>query len=322
MTTGTSIQTLTIVAGTMACNATCPDCVSQMTTGDSARKILNFTGVDWENLRIAANIAIGGGATTVLFTGKGEPTLYPDQLNEYLKFFSCQEFYQLAVMEIQTNGLLFQEEEFTAEEGGWLKRWYENGLRVISISIVDVADEKNRQFLVSDKGSYPSLAKTLKILHGFGYTVRLNVTMMQPFINSVNGIERVVEFCLKNEVEQLSLRPVRRPAVPNSGSEKAKSVFAWVKENELTSHQEKEIAEFFVKSPNARLLRNLVHGARVYDYRGQNLCLTDCLTSVPEKGDEVRQLIFYSGGLIAYDWQSPAANIIGWGPEARKLIEK
>lgn len=321
MTTGTRIQTLTVVAGSMACNAICPDCVSQMTTSDSDLKYINYTGIDWDNLEIAANIAISGGATTVLFTGKGEPTLFPGQLNEYLKFFAGPDFRQLAIMELQTNGLVFQEKKFCSSKSGWLAKWYGNGLRVISLSIVSGDDEDNRRFLVPGRNNYPPLTTTLEILHDFGYTVRLNVTMMKPYVNSVEKIDEVVDFCLENEVEQLSIRPVRRPCVLNSNTESARSVFDWVEKNELSTQQEEAIARHFHNDSRARLLRTLVHGARVYDYRGQNLCLTDCLTSEAENGDEIRQLIFFSGGKIAYDWQSPAASIIGWGPEVRRFVK-
>ncbi|GAB4268104.1 MAG: hypothetical protein Kow0029_03180 [Candidatus Rifleibacteriota bacterium] len=319
MAAGNRIQTLSIVAGTMACNAACPDCVSQMTTNDEFSRYLNYTGVDWESLDIAANIAISGGANTVLFTGKGEPTLYPKQINDYLEYLSDQKYFPLAVMEIQTNALLFQQDNYCGDDG-WLRKWYKKKLRVISISIVGVSDEENRAFFVPERDTYPSLTKTIKILHEIGYTVRLNVTMMKPYVNNIEKIDKVVKFCQTNKVEQLSVRPVRRPKVLNSSGERAKKVFEWVGENELTMQQEKEIAEYFRSCKEARLLRNLVHGAKVYDYKGQNLCLTDCLTSAVDNEDEVRQLIFYSGGLIAYDWSSPAANILGWGPAARRFM--
>ena len=322
MATGTKIQTLTIVAGTMVCNAKCPDCVSQMTTGENFKKYLGFPGVEWENLGIAANIAIAGGATTVLFTGKGEPTVFPEQIYQYLLFFQDEKYDQLAIMEIQTNGLLFQEDDFLKKDG-WLQKWYKSGLRVISLSIVDVVDEENRAFLTPDRPVYPSLKKTIEILHGFGFTVRLNLTMTRKNIHTIDGIDRVVDFCLENQVEQLSIRPVRRPYLLNSDSEQAKNVYAWVGENQLNTDNEKAISDFFASDRRVRLLRNLVHGARVFDYRGQNLCLTDCLTGTQDEGDveEVRQLIFYSGGMISYDWSSLAANIIGWGPDARKFVE-
>ncbi len=79
-------QTLSIVGGTRACNARCPDCVSDMTTVPKDNWMFYFKNVDWENLDIALNTAINAGVGTVLFTGKGELTLFPQQVLDYLKF--------------------------------------------------------------------------------------------------------------------------------------------------------------------------------------------------------------------------------------------
>lgn len=58
----------------------------------------------------------------------------------------------------------------------------------------------------------------------------------------------------------------------------------------------------------ARIL-TLMHGAVVYDLAGQNICLTDCLTLAPETSD-IRTLIYFADGKIAYDWQYPAARFL------------
>jgi hypothetical protein len=52
-----------------------------------------------------------------------------------------------------------------------------------------------------------------------------------------------------------------------------------------------------------------MHGAIVYDYRGQNVCLTDALTIEPET-DKIRQLIFFPDGHLRYDWQYKGAILI------------
>ena len=77
------IQTFTVVSGNAACNAGCPFCVSKMT----GIKSIGFkpTKVNWRNFDKACRIAELNGITTVLLTGKGEPTLFPDQLTEYFR---------------------------------------------------------------------------------------------------------------------------------------------------------------------------------------------------------------------------------------------
>ena len=51
------------------------------------------------------------------------------------------------------------------------------------------------------------------------------------------------------------------------------------------------------------------HQAEVYDVEGPNLCLPDSLTI--EAGTEnLRQLIFFPGGHLRYDWQHPGAILL------------
>jgi MoaA/NifB/PqqE/SkfB family radical SAM enzyme len=313
MATLDKIQTLTIIAGTMACNADCPDCVSKMTTNPEEYKAIGFKDIDFENLEIAINIALSGGAGTVLFTGKGEPTLFPEQINKYLKFLNQEKFGNLAIKELQTNGLKLHDETFQKE--GWLDRWYENGLRVVSLSVVDVDDKVNNDFYCPSK-EYPPLEKTIEMLHDKGYSVRLSVTMVKTKVDSPDDVERVVKFCKENKVEQLSMRPMRKP----SGETYAPEVAKYVEENELSKGENGQEADIVrhVKE-NAKLLRKLVHGGRVYDFRGQNLCLTDCLTVDPDEG--ARQIIFYTNGKIADDWVSEAAVIVGPGKKCRQYLK-
>jgi hypothetical protein len=57
---------------------------------------------------------------------------------------------------------------------------------------------------------------------------------------------------------------------------------------------------------NGTRLRELVHGAIIYDYKGQNICLSDCLTMNP-KDNSIRQVIFFPDGHVRYDWQHEGA---------------
>jgi len=93
------IQTFSIVIGTSACNAGCPFCVSSMT---GYGVLPHNRDIDVRNLRKACRMAQLSGCQTVLFTGKGEPTLYPDEVTEYLREMQPYDFPKI---EIQTNAL-------------------------------------------------------------------------------------------------------------------------------------------------------------------------------------------------------------------------
>ena len=60
---------------------------------------------------------------------------------------------------------------------------------------------------------------------------------------------------------------------------------------------------------NGKHLLNLVHGAKVYDVNGQNVCLTNALT-INTNQDEIRQLIYFPDGHLRYDWQYEGAIIL------------
>lgn len=66
-----------------------------------------------------------------------------------------------------------------------------------------------------------------------------------------------------------------------------------------------------------QLLMRLMHGAEVFDIGGQNVCLADCLTLDPTRSD-IRTLIYYWDGRIAYDWQFPGAVLLG-GTKPKEL---
>lgn len=307
------VQTFTVIAGTMACNAYCPDCVSKMTTPRDLYDIYNFEDVEWSNFQIAANLALAGGANTFLITGKGEPTLYPQQINDYLSFLQNEKYNQMAMKELQTNALNFHDDEFLKQ--GWLQRWYDNGLRVMCLSLVDVDDTPNKAFYCGNKHEYPPLAKTVEILHDLGYTVRASITMTKDVIDNPEDIERVVSVCNDLEIAQLSIRPVRKPA----GDTNCPRIARWVEKNQLSDFQIETIRDYVAKN-NDRVLDNMMHGAILYEFRGRNLCLTDCLTLDPNvKG--FRQLIFSSNGRLVTDWTSQATMLMDMGPKCRAYLK-
>lgn len=95
------ISTFSIVTGSAACNARCPFCVSHMTPPSDVE--LKPPEVNWRNFKKACRLAQLGGTTTVMFTGKGEPTLFPDQISDYLMVLKGYDF---PLIELQTNAIV------------------------------------------------------------------------------------------------------------------------------------------------------------------------------------------------------------------------
>lgn len=293
------IQTFSIVAGTRACDARCPFCVSKMTGYD---EIPRGRDINARNLAKAALLAERAGTTTVLFTGKGEPTLYPDEISEYLRLLEGRPF---PMMELQTNALAIGRLAEAGDSGtqlnaAHLREWYALGLDTIAVSVVDIDAEANQKVYSED---YPDLARTVGYLHEHGFSVRLCVIMHAGAVDSPERLEEVITFCRDQGVEQLTIRPVRRPAKTES-----RVASEWVGHHALSDAQIEAIQRW--ADQRGTLLMSLMHGARVYDVDGQNLCVSDCLTVEPESND-VRTLIFFSDGRVAYDWQHDGAILLG-----------
>jgi len=300
-------QTYSIVAGSAYCNASCYFCVSKMTTDtDRVRELSDKTvEVNWRNFKKASRLAQLGGAATVLITGKGEPTMYPKEITDYLEHL---EPYNFPLIELQSNGTLFQHQIYKKHDH--LQDWYDHGLNTVILSIVSTNPEQNRRVYLPGKRGYPPLEKTIDILHDYGFSVRLGVIGLKNHVDNPKKLEELVRYAKRHGVEQLTWRPVNK--ADNTVNPEINRRIA---KNEVTDEQQRIIHDYMEE--HGTPLQKLVHGATVYDFRGQNLCLTHSLTRDPDS-NRVRQLIFFSTGEVMYDWEYPGAIILGKCPEAKR----
>ena len=289
------IQTYTIVAGSEACNAKCPYCVSRMTPDYDLGHAL--PEVNWRNFRIGCGFAKDSGVTTVLLTGKGETTLWPDQLTTFMEELAP---YKFPFIEIQTNGIAMAERRPVTDEH--LQRWYELGMTTVCLSVVHWEKEQNQSIYLPDGPDYLDLPAFIDDLHGMGFSVRLSVIMLQGYIDTPEEVASMAAFCRANRVEQLTVRSVTRPDACEDAS-----VGRFVTEHMLAQKTIDAMREH-LDTHGSRIME-LVHGAAVYDLDGQNVCLGNCLTVDP--GDErIRQLIFFPDGHLRYAWQYPGAILL------------
>lgn len=299
------VRTFSVVVGDKKCNAHCPFCVSRMTGFcEVARTKRNGANINLVNFHSAARLAQIGEATTVLITGKGEPLLNPDEIEKYLELLKK---YRFSFTELQTNGLeigwAIEKGSHTTEFQAWknrLKKWRKLGLNTIALSVVHTEDEFNAKIYHKN---YPKLAATIAFLRELGFTVRLCVMMLKDFIDTPEKACGVIDWCREHKAKQLTMRPIFRP----EGKTENDNVAKYVDEHGLTTEQAKTINDVIAKLGTP--VMRLDFGATIYDVRGQNVCLTDCLT-IPPGFDEIRTLIFYSSGLLTYAWQFPGAILL------------
>jgi pyruvate-formate lyase-activating enzyme len=289
------IQTFSILAGSEACNARCPFCISKMTPPLGVE--LKEPEVNWRNFRIACRLAERCGTTTAMFTSKGEPTIFPHQITRYLR--EMQPF-GFPIIELQSNGILVAERpDLYAQH---LTDWYELGMTTVALSVVHWLPEKNRPIYLPYKKEYIDLPGLIQILHGHQLSVRLAVIMAREHIEKPADLEGMIEFARSHRVEQLTFRPVNRP-----GSSREQEAFAWSMQHHLEPGQLQAIVQYL--ELNGTHIMTLSHGARVYDVHGQNVCLTDSLTA-DARSEDIRQLIFFPDGHLRDDWQYPGAILL------------
>jgi molybdenum cofactor biosynthesis enzyme MoaA len=287
------VQTFSVIAGSAACNARCPFCVSRMTPalGVDAKP----PEVNWRNFEVACRFARDAGVSTALLTGKGEPSLFPAQLGAFIERLQAHGF---PFIELQTNGLTIPD----LAARSILPAWYERGLTTVALSVVHHDADRNRPIYTPHRERYPDLPSTIEALHEVGFQVRLSVILVKGAVATPDDVAELVAFARRHRVEQLSVRPVRAPGDPEDDE-----AAAWVREHELTAEDVEAIRRRL--DGEATPVMRLLHGAVVYDWGGQNVCLTDCLTLDPQSED-LRQLIFFPDGAVRYDWRYPGARLL------------
>ncbi len=290
-------NTFSVVVGDGSCNARCDFCVAKMTDQFN----LSCRGIDNRVFDIACRLAEKSDVTTALLTGKGEPTLFHEEISCYLKILNKY----FPIIELQTNGLLFLKNK---EE--WVRRltsWKSLGLTTVALSIVHYEDNMNKRIYCDDgsryRFNYPNLIDTINFITDLGLSVRLNCIGIDGYIDSVNEINALLSFanvgCKKKM--QVTWRPVQMPE--HSRDDK---VATRTRELEISDTRVYEISRYFAEI--GTVLHKLPHGAIVYDVYGQNFCLSNCLTIATDP-EEVRQIIYVDGRII-YDWQYEGAIIL------------
>ena len=291
------IQTFSVVVGGDACNATCPYCVSKLTGSKrglaAGQKPME---INKRNFSKACRFAQMSGVSTVLLTGKGEPLIYHQHITRYLEMLEKWDF---PFVELQTNGILLKH---TAEV--LLRDWYDAGLTTICLSCAGYDSVFNKEIFGQDI----NLDANVELLHRLGFSVRISCVGVGGMVDNVKEIQKFARWCKARNVEQFTWRAATNIPAEEVGDDRTKkSVHDWLNLNYVDPANEKAIREYF--DYNTTTLLELTHGAKVYDYEGQNVSINSCLTRSVNP-DEVRQLIFSSDGHLRYDWVKEGAIII------------
>lgn len=286
-------STFTVVCGTMECPNNCPICISKMTSSHKlGNKLWPFKR---EKFIRAAKIAYRHGAANMLITGKGEPTLYPDRIIDYLRAAQDIGFDRI---ELQTEGCLMA--GLTVEN---LENWKAAGLDLVALSIYHHQSDKNaRVFQPPPSARIGDLLHTTFKLDHAGLETRLSCVMLKDYINDVNDVAYLIARAKQLKVMQLTLRQADVPYESNS-----MKVAQYIWENRLTEMEFGKIRDWLQE--NGHLCDVHPYGAEVYEVKGQNVALTTGLTREDpndedyKPSNEIRQLIWFPQGWLTTSWE-------------------
>ena len=306
------VQTLSLVIGTQACNAKCAFCVSHITGFGELPK----TRVFHRDIDKAVDLALRGGATTALLTGKGEPTLYPAQISDAL--FHLKKF---PLIELQTNGLTFgcfltPQREGSRPVGALVRDllpdWRRAGLTTIALSTsgyLPTWHPKHRDLVEKNEFhygrclDYESLVTHLRRL---GFTIRFCIMAQKGGIDTVEKLEDQLAWCKSVGVEQVIIRPIT--TTRESHSKEAE----YVRKQSVEDMFDDRNPHSFIRWANVVMtpILYLHDGGVVYSSQELgNLAIGNCLTNSIDK-DSVRSLIFYPNGRLTYSWHEPGAVLL------------
>lgn len=291
MTSGLRFYSLSIVAGSLACNARCPFCVASMTplSGITVRP----SEPDYAEVARAASFARDCGASQAMITSKGEPTLWPDHISGYLTAIRPHQF---EAVDLQTNGVAIADGKPVTPDH--LRTWRGLGLSVIAISIVHWLPERNQPVYLPYRASYIDLPRLIDTLHQHDFAVRLAAVMLDGFIDGPDDLDGLLAFGRAHGVEQVTVRPVNKPEMTRDDS-----VSTFVAGNHLSDAQKADLAGWLSRG---RIIQTFPWGGRLYELDGQNVCLTNSLTKDDPIRGVGRQLIVFPDGSVSTSWEQDA----------------
>lgn len=278
-----------MIVGSKACPNDCELCISKMTPDYGIG--LALPPVNWDRFETATRMALAHGAENALITGKGEPTLYPGQVTQYLIRLKDKPF---SAREIQTEGSQLA-------RGGlyndFLTVWRELGLDTVAVSMYHYDMEKNQNLYRPRDGKFYDIPDLVDKLHEKDLNTRLSCVLMKGYVGDVDEVKNLIQFAKENKVFQLTLRSTGQP-------EKSldQRVADFVDAHTVSQENLAAITEFLEKEGS--FCYSLPHGANVYEVYGQNVCMTTCMTTPERNEDKIRQLIWFPQGWLTTSWEN------------------
>jgi sulfatase maturation enzyme AslB (radical SAM superfamily) len=266
-------ENLAISIPNNGCNKNCEYCVSRMTgyiKGDYDLMLRNAPKV--------LTVAKAAEVTSVLFTGKGEPTFGSsyDCLRVLLDRF--QEF----PCELQTNGILL------AENITILSQLFIHGIDVIAISM-------------DSGGMFADYVPLFTEIARMNMVSRITVNVTDKLPN--RKFKWYLDYCKDNKINQLTFRSIVAPEIV-----KDQKTHDWIRKNvDIQDYAYLVDTGREMSKRKGRLIRTLRNGMQIWDLEGVSLTFSDYCIQERDNGDNLRSLVFQEDGHLYTGWGSRAS---------------
>lgn len=267
-------ENLTISLPNVGCDKNCPYCVSKMTGYMTA----NIEMMD-RNLQKVVNVAEAADVTSILFTGKGEPTLNLSNISHFA--FKLKERWPL---ELQTNGIRLAAD---TQQIDWL-------FEVAGIDVLAISMDSPEQF----QDYIPIFRRANEL----GMITRITVNITNRLGDDFT-FWSLINYCAQHGIRQLTLRRIVAPQYPRD-----LKVAKWIEENApLEKYNSLMMEGWRVAEKEGRLIRQLANGVYIWDINDVSFSYSDYCIQEKSMGDNVRSLVFQEDGHLYTSWSSLAS---------------
>ncbi len=266
-------ENLTISVPNRGCNKNCPYCVSRMTGYMTS----NYDRMIRQSKKVRT-VARAAEITSVLFTGKGEPTFG----DSYRMLEGLIREFNEWPCELQTNGILLNENPH------WFDQLCLAGLDVLAVSID--SDKQMKTF----EPLWKRVREAEKVAR-----ITVNVTQLMGSVHPLWWINQ----CNKYGISQLTFRRVTVPELNVS-----KTTSNWIAKN-APDHIYNDLSELVRRQvkQEGRLIRSLKNGVQIWDIDDVAVATSDYCIQERDEGDNLRSLVYQEDGHLYTGWGSKAS---------------
>ncbi len=259
------------------CNKNCPYCISKM-TGKPAYTEMDYTNFI-SNLYKVKTVAQNAQVSSIIITGKGEPLLALNEVEEISKVFNN------FPLEIQTNGIRLEEESVLDFLYSYI------GINTIAISIDSYAQYENMK-----------LRNIFKILSSnpYNFNVRLTINLVDEITKNYFPYS-FIEEGKEMGISQISFRDITIPETVIN-IEESKDAVMWIKSIDQKSLEnfKNEIKTMIFKE--GKFLRRLSFGAGIYMIEGIScIYIKNCIQE-NSNDEDIRSLVYWGDGHLSTSW--------------------